>query len=285
MPGLISLVVSTYNQPKYLRLCLNALMHQTDSNFEILVADDGSKEATKAVVDAAAAASPVSLRHVWHEDKGFRLAAIRNRAAVRASGDYLIFMDGDCLAPPDFIATHRALAQKSCHVIGQRVFMAEPITKELLAMQVEPGAATPRFTWRFPNFAEHFMKRDINRLLPFLLKLPASGSLARFRTRNPKALRKNHGCNWGIWTEDYAAVNGFDEAFEGWGAEDTDLAIRLANHGLGIKLGTCCNYVLHMWHKPNYATKTFEERKTKLIEDRLASGSCLPVKGMNPPHD
>ena len=284
MNGLISLVVSTYNQPKYLRLCLNALMHQTDSNFEILVADDGSKEATKEVVDATAAVSPVPLRHVWHEDKGFRLAAIRNRAAVRASGEYLIFMDGDCLAPPDYIATHRALAQKGWHVIGQRIFMAQPITEEMLAMHVAPGALTPRFTWCFGDFVGHFLKHDVNRLLPFL-KLPASGPLARIRTRTPKALRKIHGCNWGIWAEDYAAVNGSDEAFEGWGAEDTDLAVRLANHGLGIKLGTCCNYVLHMWHKPNYTTKTFEERKTKLIQKRLASGSCLPTKGMYPPHD
>lgn len=284
MPGLISLIVSTYNQPKYLRLCLNALMHQTDSNFEILVADDGSKNETREVVDAAAAASPVPLRHVWHEDKGFRLAAIRNRAAVRASGDYLVFMDGDCLAPPDYIATHRALAQEGWHVIGQRVFMTPTITDEMLAMHVAPGAATPRFSWSFADFVGHFMKRDVNRLLPFL-QLPTSGPLARIRTRNPKALRKIHGCNWGIWAEDYAAVNGFDEAFEGWGAEDTDLAVRLANHGIGIKLGTCCNYVLHMWHKPNYASKTFEERKTRLIKERLSSGSCLPTKGMNPPHD
>src|SRR5215212_3540345 len=107
---LISLIVSTYNRPDALGACLRSLSRQTDRNFEIAVADDGSGAETRDLVKSWTANSSVPLKHVWQEDRGFRLAEIRNRAIVASAGDYLVFLDGDCIARPDFIVAHRRLA-------------------------------------------------------------------------------------------------------------------------------------------------------------------------------
>ena len=92
---LISVIVSTYNRPDALRSVLAGFAEQSDRDFEVLVADDGSGDATRATVDALRPAFGVPVRHVWHEDRGFRLAAIRNLAATQAQGDYVLFVDGE----------------------------------------------------------------------------------------------------------------------------------------------------------------------------------------------
>ncbi|MGB2815739.1 MAG: glycosyltransferase, partial [Burkholderiaceae bacterium] len=98
----VSVIVSTYNRPDALRAVLAGLAEQGDRGFEVLVADDGSGDETRATVAECAAVSAVPVRHIWHEDKGFRLSAIRNLAAAHAEGEYLVFIDGDCVPRLDF---------------------------------------------------------------------------------------------------------------------------------------------------------------------------------------
>src|SRR5580704_10154001 len=105
----ITAIVSTYNGPEALRLCLQSLILQKDRDFEIVVADDGSGVATRDTIARFADETAVPVLHVWHEDRGFRLAAIRNRAIAASSGDYLLFLDGDCIVLPDFVRVHRRL--------------------------------------------------------------------------------------------------------------------------------------------------------------------------------
>ena len=128
----ISIIVATYNRVDALNLVLQSLETQTDSNFEVIVADDGSREETKEFISKFAKTSKHAIKHVWHEDKGFRLALIRNLATAQASGEYLIFLDGDCIAQPDFVARHRMLAQKNFLVTGSRALLSEALTQELL---------------------------------------------------------------------------------------------------------------------------------------------------------
>lgn len=274
MNSLISVIVSTYNKPDYLRLTLQSLSRQTDRNYEIVIADDGSPRSTFSVVQEVQDSCPVPIRYVRQPHQGFRLAAIRNLAVSAASGSYLIFMDGDCLSSPDFVAAHRRLAAPGWNVIGQRLLLSQAFTQRLLSSPKTSCGEIPCITWTFSNFLRHYLSHNVNRLLP-VLRLP----LGPLRTSTPKAWNKVRGCNWGIWAADLERVNGFDEAFVGWGSEDTDLAVRLFNCGIRTKLGTCGSYVLHLWHETHHYCPD-EKKKEELIGQRIASGAYLPLQGM-----
>ncbi len=122
---LISVIISTYNWPDALQCVLNALKHQNDQNFEILIADDGSNDKTKDVITRFSKLSSIPITHVWQEDCGFRAAAIRNKAVIQAKGEYLVFIDGDCITLPSFIQQHRFLAEKNFFVSGNRILLSE----------------------------------------------------------------------------------------------------------------------------------------------------------------
>ncbi len=123
MNELISVIVSTYNREDALDVALRALSRQSDRNFEIVVADDGSGTGNRAGGARMGGAKPVPIKHVWHEDRGFRLAEIRNRAIRASIGAYIIFLDGDCIARRDFVAAHRRLAAPGWFVTGTRVLL------------------------------------------------------------------------------------------------------------------------------------------------------------------
>jgi glycosyltransferase involved in cell wall biosynthesis len=101
---MISILLATYNWPQALKLCLESLATQTDRHFEIIIADDGSTESTKQVIEAFKASTSIPIEHLWQEDQGFRKTIILNRAIEAAHGDYLVFLDGDCIVQPDSVA-------------------------------------------------------------------------------------------------------------------------------------------------------------------------------------
>lgn len=232
----ISVIITTYNRSDALELVLLHLACQTDQDFEIVVADDGSDDRTKNVI----ANFNLPLQHIWQQDDGFRAAKIRNKAVLAANGDYLIFIDGDCLAPPTFIARHRKLAEKSFFVAGNRVLLSEQFTrtieqqKKLLA------------THSFGKFIHARAQKKINRLLP-LLYLPL-GPLRKVASNSYHGVKT---CNLALWKQDFLDVNGFDESYVGWGYEDSDLIVRMLRNGVHRKLGRFAVSVLHLWHPEN----------------------------------
>lgn len=117
----LSLIISTYNSPEALRVTLESVLRQAIYPREIIIADDGSDESTATVIKEFTSKSPVPLRHVWHENRGFRLAAIRNRAIAAATGDYIVQIDGDIILDPFFIADHIDSARNGHFVCGSRV--------------------------------------------------------------------------------------------------------------------------------------------------------------------
>lgn len=129
----VSLIVTTYNWEKALNLYLNSVLRQSVLPDEILVADDGSKEPTRLTVEAFARISPVPVRHIWHEDDGFRLTVIRNKAMAAAQSEYLIQTDGDLLLHPDFIKDHLSIAEAGYFISGSRVLLDESLSASLLA--------------------------------------------------------------------------------------------------------------------------------------------------------
>jgi glycosyltransferase involved in cell wall biosynthesis len=264
---LLSVIVTTYNRPDALRAVLDGLNAQTDPGFEIVVADDGSRDDTRAAVEAARAGFSVPLEHEWQEDRGFRAGAARNRAAERARGQYLVFLDGDCVPRRDFVARHRALAERGWMVAGNRVLLSESLTRRVLDQRM-PLHAWTRAQWK----AAH-AKGDINRTLP--LDYVPLGQLRKLASRRWQRVRT---CNLGVWTDDFHRVRGFDETFEGWGFEDSDLAVRLLNAGVQRKEGAFATGVLHLWHPEN--DRRHEGRNWDLLQKRIRSGETQPEKGM-----
>lgn len=237
---LISIIVSTYNKPEYLAQVLSSLAQQTDKDYEVIVADDGSGDETKKIIQAFASSYPVTLTHAWQEDKGFRLAASRNTGVRTSTGEYLVFLDGDCIPRRNFVEAHRKLAEKGWFVTGNRVLMSRSYTKRVL----NSSLASPCNLNKIPQFWYSFLGR-INRILP-LITLPP---LLYNRKSKPTKWEALRGCNFALWKSDLELVNGFNEDFIGWGYEDSEFAVRLINNKIKRKSGNFSTAVFHLFHK------------------------------------
>lgn len=240
MPPFFSLIVSTYNWPSALDRVLASIESQMLHDVEVIVADDGSGEETAECIKRWQAQASFPIIHSWHEDKGFRAAAARNRAVAQAKGTYLLFIDGDCILPLDFLWHHQKLAKQGCFVSGPRVLCSPEFSQQILAHQLDP-----RY-WGLKEWIQAKKKGNINRWLPFFTL-----ALGPLRYLQPKRWRGAKTCHLGVWKKDFMAINGFNEAFEGWGFEDSDLVIRLINHGILHKQGRFSTAVIHLWHPEN----------------------------------
>ncbi len=268
MTDLISIIVATYNRPDALNSVLRSLAQQSDPDFEVLVADDGSKPETAAVVADWKGRLGCRLVHIWHPDEGFRLAEIRNRAILVAAGDYCICLDGDCLARPNFIAAHRALAERGWFVTGNRILLSRELSQRVLREQLTPEH------WNISDWLLHRLGGRINRLAALLsLRL---GPLRKLRAR---AWRGARACNLGVWRSDLVAVNGFDSGFSGWGREDSDLFVRLIRAGVRRKDGRMATGVLHLWH-PEADRSRLQENERRL-DDVLAGDRIQAEQGLS----
>jgi glycosyltransferase involved in cell wall biosynthesis len=237
VPDLISVIVTTYNREDALDAVLSTLSRQSDRGFEVVIADDGSRPMTAAVVEHWRTRLGVQLSHVWQLNCGFRAAEIRNRAILACRGDYCIFLDGDCIVPPDFVATHRKLAEPGWFVTGNRVLLSAALTEAVLREHLQPE------TWGASAWIGQRLRGGVNRLAA-LLRLPL-GPLRKLQARRWRGARS---CNLAVWRSDLERVDGFDASFTGWGREDSDLLIRLLRCGLRRKDGRFATGVIHLWH-------------------------------------
>jgi len=272
---LISVIVSTYNREDALDAVLRALSRQSDRNFEIVVADDGSGPATAGVVRRWAAKKTLPITHVWHEDRGFRLSDIRNRGIRASAGTYIIFLDGDCIARRDFVAAHRRLAEPGWFVTGSRILLSADLTDRIRHQGLEPES------WGLANWLVHRGRRQLNRFAPLLdLRLGA------LRKLSPRRWRGARGSNMAFWRADLERVDGFDSSFSGWGREDSDLLIRLIRAGVWRKDGRFAGGVLHLWH-PEADRSRLAENDRQLDEvlhsGRIAARRGLSVAPAKPP--
>jgi glycosyltransferase involved in cell wall biosynthesis len=208
-----SLIVATYNWKEALAAVLSTVSAQRMLPDEVIVADDGSRSDTGELVARTAASFPVPLLHVWHEDAGFRLGTIRNKAMAAASGDYLIQLDGDLLLHPMFVAAHARFAERGTYVQGSRAMLGEVATARHLDAQ---------------DFRIGLLTRGVRNRANALY----APMLARFVRGPTDPLTRTRGANMAFWREDILRVNGYDERIEGWGREDSELAARLLNAGL-----------------------------------------------------
>jgi glycosyltransferase involved in cell wall biosynthesis len=268
MPELISVIVATFNREDALDAVLRSLAGQEDRDFEVIVADDGSGPATRQLVQAWEARLGVRLIHVWHENRGFRLAEIRNRAILGCRGTLCIFIDGDCLARPNFVSVHRRLAEPGWFVAGNRVLLGRKLTERILTERLRAEA------WPFVAWVGTRRRGEINRLMP-LISVPL-GPLRKLDGRN---WRRARGTNLAIRREDLLRVNGFDSAYSGWGREDSDLVVRLIRSRIRCKDGRFASGVLHLWHPENDRSQM--RRNDQRLRHVIGSDRMLATRGLS----
>ena len=222
-----SLVISTYNWPEALELCLKSSLRQTVAPAEILVADDGSDERTAQLIARYRVQTSIPIVHVWQEDTGFRVGSIRNKAIARATGAYIIQVDGDVILHPDFVRDHVSIARPGRFVSGSRVLLGPRYSAGLLANR---------------SIDINAWKKDVSNRLN-AIRIPwASPVFGRYK---PEVTR---GCNMAFWRSDLIRVNGYDEEFRGWGGEDSELATRLNNSGVRQRCMKFRGIVFHLYH-------------------------------------
>lgn len=260
---LASVIMTTYNAPKHLALALAGLQIQTERNFELHIADDGSTSETSDVVEQFMQQAPFPVVYSWQQDLGYRKTKILNEAIRKAKADYFIFVDGDCVCHQDFIRNHLKYRKKGHYLAGRRVDLGPEYSKRL----------TP----------EMVLRGDLNRLNLSLLMSCIKKDSEYFHRSLPvynATLRKllkmekvddMKGCNFSVDRESLYKVNGFDEDYEGYAREDTDLELRLQYLGLKIKSlkGLAIQY--HVWHD------RLPESESNKLKLRSVSGVNNPI--------
>jgi glycosyltransferase involved in cell wall biosynthesis len=265
---LISVIVATYERADALDAVLRSLACQTDHDFEVVIADDGSGTETAQVAKIWSGQMPVPLRHVWHEDLGFRLAEIRNRAIRVSKGTYCVFLDGDCIVRQNFVAAHRRLAQRGWFVTGNRVLLSPAFTQLVLRNRLD------LHRWGLGRWIRARLLGRVNRVAP-LIRLP----LGPLRKLDATRWRGARGSNMAFWREDVERVDGFDAAFNGWGREDSDIFARMIRSGVLRRDGRFATGVLHLWHAEADRSRLADNERQ--LNEALQGGRVRAVRGLS----
>jgi len=244
----VSVIVKTFEQPDYLGRVLKAISGQVVLPDEVLVADDGSGEDTKAVFEKWAKEQSFRAVHVWHERNGSRRSQILNKSIVQAQGDYIIFLDGDTVPHPEFVSDHEKVARAGFFVQGHRALVARPAV--VFFGLGEFGRDRSRALWSFQLSGNAFR-------WPFPVVTSRSD------------LKGIRGCNFAMWREDLLAVNGFNEAFVGWGREDSEVVVRLMNHSVKRRDVRGWALCFHLWHPP--ASRNQLTENDRLLAETIES--------------
>jgi glycosyltransferase involved in cell wall biosynthesis len=267
-----SVVLATFDQPQELRFVLSALMRQSESQFEILLADDGSGPATKSVIEEFK--NKLNIKHFWQPHQGFRKSRILNQAIRAAQADVLIFLDGDCVPHSDFIEQHIRLQEKGFYVAGRRVDLSKEFTSSLSIEALNAGALDGKsFTalWRLwldsqrPEGSTPFHRAYMVRT-KWLRKICGLERVVDLK-----------GCNFSVSRSDMLAIDGFDESYEGYGREDTDVELRLQHLGRKIKSAKNLCLQFHLWHE----RRGFTPANEKLLAEVTQTKRIKALRGIS----
>jgi len=271
----VSLIIAVYKDTLALELILESLAYQTYKNFEVIVAEDGQSQEMAACVQKAQQKYDFAIKHTTQEDRGVRKARSQNNAILASDGEYLIFIDGDCILYSTFIAGHVALAKEKQVLSGRRIDLPQKLTQSVKegrvkALDIEKHLLSKYLYLAFDKDVKFEQGIYIN---PngFLYK-----TFLQKRQRSVAIL----GCNFSAWREDMVALNGFDESYgESAISDDVDWDWRFRAYGLEIK--SCKNVanMMHLWHRAHnrgdashLMQKMYEKRDKNLY---------IPKEGLN----
>ncbi|MET0462574.1 MAG: glycosyltransferase [Chitinophagaceae bacterium] len=261
-PPKVSLIVATYNWPQALKLCLASIAAQSVLPDEVIIADDGSTADTDQLIEDMRPFIPVPVVHVWQEDKGFRLTKIRNKAIARAAYEYIIQVDGDLILHKHFVRDHLEVSEPGHFVAGSRTMINETLSKKLL----QSGK----------SLLHPFQAGIRNRLNALRSSLFRTLLATRYKSGDLEKLR---GCNMAFWKRDLIACNGYNEAFEGWGKEDNEIAYRLSNANITKRALKFGGVVYHLHHREN--CRSLCEKNWALLQQTIQSGLTRCTLGVD----
>ena len=252
-----TVIIAVYNKLHFLQFVLAGLEIQTEKDFDIIIADDGSNSDFIDGIQKIIRDSQLHIQHLWHEDKGFRKNIILNKAIVQAKAPYLIFLDGDCIPHPNFIEEHLRNADENICLAGRRVDLSQAITDDLSVEKIKKGALQSVF------FTMRMLKDFLlGKLFQFKNGLYFKNKILRqFFNRKEKGLL---GANFSLYKSDLLAINGFDERYnKPTFGEDSDIEFRLKLSGVQIKTVLNIAVAYHCKHKllprPEESKKIYEE--------------------------
>lgn len=276
----VEVIVTTYNNPVALHFALLGLQCQSMQAFQVCIADDGSGDETRQVVDTwRQRFGAERFRHVWHPDNGFAKNQILNKAITSSEAKYLVFLDGDCIASPHYLKRHLELRQPGQFVSGSLIRMPWSVNPLLHDELVTSGEI---FT------LEWLRKQEcIDRIGTFLKVGYLPKGLSNFLERVSLVKKVWNGCNSAGWRQDILNVNGFDETMT-YGSEDVEMGVRMNNAGVQGRHIRYTAPVLHIEHSRGYANPVVAARNKRYMKSVRRSGlSWTPdgiLKTTNPPH-
>ena len=245
----ISVIVSTYNSEAWLQKVLEGYKYQTYNHFEVIVADDGSRPATKELIDSFRKDYPVPLRHIWHEDEGYRRQRILNIAITEAAMPYILFTDGDCIPRKDFVEVHAKYAEEGYFLSGGYCKLPMKTSEVIDADAIKTERC----------FDVSWLKTQDKLKGTQALKLNSGPVLASILDLVTPTNASFNNCNSSAWKEDLMAINGYDERMQ-YGGPDRELGERLENFGIKSKQIRHKAIVLHLDHTRGYKTKESLEK-------------------------
>ncbi|AXB57222.1 glycosyltransferase family 2 protein [Flavobacterium fluviale] len=255
-----TLVTPTYNWPEALELLLLSILNQTVLPNEVIIADDGSRDDTKELINRFQKRFPVPLIHIWHEDIKNRKSIIMNKAIAVAKYEYIVEIDGDIIMNKHFIEDHLAFAKKGHYLFGSRVNIQEKLLSELFSKK----------NIYFNAFSKGIKKRGRTIRIPFFMN---------FSKSSDKFSQKLRGCNMSFWKDDFIKINGYNEDFTGWGKEDSEMIQRLHNIGIKGKRLKYAGIVYHIYHKEQ--SKNRLEINTEIERQTIEKKLTFIEKGIN----
>jgi glycosyltransferase involved in cell wall biosynthesis len=265
----LSVIVSTYNQPDWLEKVLLGYAAQDFRDFELVVADDGSRDDTRARLEALRPRLPYPLRHVWHPDDGFRKCVILNRAIEASRAGYLVFSDGDCIPRADFLAVHARMRRPRRFLSGGYVKLPRDVSLAIGADDIAAGRHCDP-AWLAARGFDDFRQR---------LKLAAHGATARLLNVLTPARASWNGHNASGWKADIVAANGFDERMQ-YGGEDRELGERLENAGIyGLRVRYSA-IVVHLDHDRGYVKPEMIEHNRRIRAATRATRATRTAFGL-----
>lgn len=239
----ISVIVSTYNAEEWLEKVLIGYSVQTYKDFELIIADDGSKPSTKALIDKYKANYPVPIRHLWHEDLGYRRQEILNVAIVKANNDYILMTDGDCIPRKDFVEVHAKLSEKGKFLSGGYCKLSLKASQLISKDDIVNGNC----------FDVNWLKSKDKLGFSQTLKLSANKIVASILDAITPTKPSFNNCNSSGFKQDMIDINGYDERMK-YGGPDREFGERLENFGVKGKQVRHKAIVLHLDHARGYKT-------------------------------
>jgi glycosyltransferase involved in cell wall biosynthesis len=237
----ISVILATYNAPAWLEKVVWGYAVQSCAPAEIVIADDGSTQETLLTIERLKRATGLRIKHVWHEDRGFRKCEILNKAILAATADYLVFSDGDCIPRRDFLAVHERFAAPGRFLSGGLLRLPMKLSQRIERADIVSGRAFA------PSWLLRHGLRPTKKCL--LIATPQPMGAAMDRMTPTKATWNGHNASG--WKEDLLRVNGFDERM-GYGGEDRELGERLVNVGVRPKQIRHRAVCVHLDHARGY---------------------------------